>query len=124
MPTAASSCRRPFRIVPQIAARQWKTVLPQEYVYDMSDKSDRPHSGSSDMGRCTVLHCSADAEQTWTTTTAWRNWNVEWAVCNAHYGRLQADENWEPVHGQPPSWRRWILMGDDIGKQASEISDE
>jgi hypothetical protein len=71
-----------------------------------------------------VLPCTTDAQQTWTTITAWRTWNVEWAVCNAHYRRLQADENWEPMAGQPPSWRRWILMGDVIGTLAGEITDE
>ena len=90
----------------------------------MNDNSDRPTVGPPDLGHCMVLHCSAAAERTWTTTTAWRNWNVEWSVCPGHFGRLQADENWEPVHGQPPSWRRWILMGDDIGTQAAEISGE
>jgi hypothetical protein len=90
----------------------------------MNDNSDRPTFGPSDLGQCMVLHCSVAAERTWTTTTRWRNWNVEWSVCPTHFGRLQADENWEPVHGQPPSWRRWILMGDDIGTQAAEIIGE
>lgn len=70
-----------------------------------------------------VPHCFADAEQTWITTTAWRDWNVEWGVCPAHHGRLRAGEHWEPVHWRPPAWQRWILMGDDIERPVSEILD-
>jgi hypothetical protein len=70
-----------------------------------------------------VLHCSDDAEQTWITPTVWRDWNVEWSVCPSHYRRLQADEKWEPVHGQPPTWERWILMGDDIGWRPRDLLD-
>jgi hypothetical protein len=86
----------------------------------MRDKSDGLMPGPSDPGQCMVLHCSADAVQTWTTPTEWRDWNVEWAVCAKHYERLQADETWEPVPGQPPSWQRWILMGDDIVSRPKE----
>ena len=74
--------------------------------------------------QCMVLNCGLPAHQTWTTRTAWRGWTMEWLTCPAHHAKLQADHAWILVHGQPPKWRDWILMGDDIGKQAADIHDQ
>jgi hypothetical protein len=89
----------------------------------MNDKSDGHTVRSSEWQQCMVAHCSVAAELTWTTGTAWRSWTVEWAVCPAHYRRLRADEAFEPVLGQPPTWQRRMLMGDDMGSQASQTID-
>jgi len=73
---------------------------------------------------CMVLGCGLPAQQTWTTRTAWRSWTVEWMACQAHYAKLQADHDWTLVHGQPPDWRRWILMGNDAGRRSVDIQDD
>ena len=73
---------------------------------------------------CMVLNCGLPAQQTWITRTAWRGWTVEWLACPAHHAKLQADHHWILVHGQPPDWRSWILMGDDIGKKAADVHDQ
>jgi hypothetical protein len=82
------------------------------------------HQDEPRRDQCTVLNCGLPAQQTWTTRTAGRGWTVEWLACPNHHAKLQADHAWILVHGQPPDWRGWILMGDDIGKQAADIHDQ
>jgi hypothetical protein len=70
-----------------------------------------------------VFHCTRDGQVNWTSSTAWRGWPVEWLVCSDHDAKLRADHDWQIVPGQSPDWHRWILMGDDIGKQPNGVHD-
>ena len=70
-----------------------------------------------------VLGCGTAAGQSWTSSTAWRGWPVEWLVCTRHYDELLSDRDWELVHGEAPTWHPWILMGDDIGTEADRVDD-
>lgn len=70
-----------------------------------------------------VLGCGLQGQNSWTSSTAWRGWPVEWLVCPTHYAKLLADHDWELVHGQAPNWHPWILMGDDVGRESCDVDD-
>jgi hypothetical protein len=70
---------------------------------------------TSDIPQCLVLSCSGPAEQVWTEATVATNDRlVVWHVCREHYLDLTAGDPWEAVSGGPRSFRRWLLMGDQL----------
>lgn len=73
---------------------------------------------------CIVLNCGQAGQHLWTVSSAWRGWPAQWLVCEDHYSKLVADHDWQHVHGQAPTWNRWILMGDDIGKNSNQVDDQ
>jgi len=79
---------------------------------DSANLPDR-HTGATP--QCLVLTCSGSAEQLWTdVTVATRNHLATWPVCRLHYLSLVAGEPWEAMTGGPNSFRRWMLMGNDL----------
>ena len=79
---------------------------------------DLPDRNSGATPQCLVLGCSGKAEQVWTDVTVeTRNHLATWPVCHEHYLRLRAGEAWAGVTGGPQSYRRWMLMGDDVTTQ-------
>ena len=74
-----------------------------------------PNRNTSDIPQCLVLSCSGQAEQVWTQTTAATNHQpMAWPVCREHYLDLIAGDPWEAVSGGGWSFRRWLLMGDQL----------
>jgi hypothetical protein len=77
--------------------------------------ADLPDRNTGSIPQCLVLHCSGAAEQVWTDLSVeTRNHLTSWPVCRRHYHRLAAGEPFKAVTGGPRSYRRWILMGDDL----------
>ena len=72
-----------------------------------------PDRNTSDIPQCLVLSCSGQAEQVWTEATSYHR-QVAWQVCRAHYLDLTAGDPWEAVSGGARSFRRWLLMGDQL----------
>lgn len=80
------------------------------------DAQDLPDRNTGSTPQCLVLSCSGAAEQLWTDETVdTRNHLASWPVCRRHYLSLMAGEPWEAVTGGPRSYRRWMLLGHDIG---------
>jgi hypothetical protein len=79
------------------------------------DPQDLPDRNTGSTPQCLVLNCSGAAEQLWTDLTVdARHHLATWPVCRAHYLRLMAGEPWEAVTGGAHSYRRWMLMGEDL----------
>lgn len=91
------------------------------YMTSSTTRNQRRRDGAP---LCMVLSCGAVAFHSWTSSTAWRGWPVEWLVCPDHFTKLLADHDWELVHGRAPSWHPWILMGDDIGRESRDVDDQ
>ena len=80
-----------------------------------ADPADLPDRNTGSAPQCLVLTCSGAAEQLWTDVNVdTRNHLATWPVCRAHYLSLMAGEPWEAVTGGPGSYRRWLLIGDDV----------
>lgn len=74
-----------------------------------------PDRNTGSTPQCLVLACSGAAEQVWTDkSVATYHGIVTWPVCREHYQSLTAGERWEAGSGGPRSFRRWMLMGDDL----------
>jgi hypothetical protein len=79
------------------------------------ESGDLPSPNTGVTPQCLVLNCSGAADQVWTDVTVeTRNHLVTWPVCRRHHQRLRAGEPWQAMTGGPRSYRRWILMGDDL----------
>ena len=47
---------------------------------------------------CIVLNCGREAQHLWISPT-WQGWPAEWLVCDEHYEKFVADQEWQRVHG-------------------------
>jgi hypothetical protein len=72
---------------------------------------------------CMVRNCSSEADEVWTAHSGFAQWVVHWDVCPRHGELLGAEEAWAADYGQAPSWRRRIVMGDDLRNQPGRPSD-
>jgi hypothetical protein len=97
-----------------------RRTVPDMTMYETAKLQDVHMSAQ---GQCTVLSCGLPGLTKWSSATARAGWPAEWVVCPTHEAKLRADHAWQFVHGQPPEWHGWILMGNDIGKLARDVHD-
>lgn len=82
----------------------------------LSDDHDvLPDRNTTSVPQCLVLTCSGAAEQMWRQVDVSADDDIgSWPVCREHYLKLTAGEPWQAARGGPRSFRRWLLMGDQL----------
>ena len=83
-----------------------------------SDSDDAPNANTTDWRQCLVRGCSTSAEHMLIGHDPIYG-TENWPVCRDHFVKMTVRaQAWETARGGTGSYRRWLLMGDDLPKQA------